>query len=109
MNLLEPDPFGMPACPATMSSSTTLPAKMLSTFVHPTDPITTTIVDTPMPSTLGPKEVLIGVCAAASNPKDWLHLVSRNESFNSGDDIAGVVAGFGSDVTGLKVGNRVAA
>lgn len=82
---------------------------MKSVIVHPTTPTTTTIVDVAVPRTLAPDEVLIEVHAAASNPKDWLHVVAKKQSYNSGDDLAGVVAGMGTDVTAFRIGDRVAA
>ena len=43
---------------------------------------------------------------------DWDHLTSINKSLNSGDDIAGIVRSFGSNVVKTKefrIGDRVAA
>ncbi|KAL6244670.1 hypothetical protein RBB50_008198 [Rhinocladiella similis] len=86
-----------------------LPSQMHSVTVHPTQPITTTISSVPLPQCLAPNEVLIKVHAAASNPKDWLHLFMRGVSLNSGDDVAGTVVALGSSVSKFHVGERVAA
>jgi NADPH:quinone reductase-like Zn-dependent oxidoreductase len=43
---------------------------------------------------------------------DWIHLTSTNRSLNSGDDIAGIVHSFGSNVEKtheFRIGDRVAA
>ncbi|KAK4943185.1 hypothetical protein LTR10_017209 [Elasticomyces elasticus] len=82
---------------------------MQSVTVHPTQPISTTITTLAVPASLEAYEVLIKVYAAASNPKDWIHLVSRGLSLNSGDDLAGIVAVVGSEVTNVHIGDRVAA
>ncbi|KAK5418693.1 hypothetical protein LTR06_002443 [Exophiala xenobiotica] len=93
----------------TMYSTTALPAEMQSVTVHPTQPlIKTTISTIALPNSLAPNEVLIKVYAAASNQKDWLHVVARGVSLNSGDDLAGTVAGLGSDVAKFQTGDKVA-
>ncbi|OAP57596.1 hypothetical protein AYL99_08334 [Fonsecaea erecta] len=92
-----------------MASTTDLPSTALSVTVHPTDPITTTITNIPLPTALQPNEVLIKVYAAASNPKDWLHIVATGASLNSGDDLAGTVVASGSGVSRFSPGDRVAA
>ncbi|OCT44088.1 hypothetical protein CLCR_00665 [Cladophialophora carrionii] len=92
-----------------MASSNTLPVQTLSATVHPTNPITTTISTGPLPESLAPSDVLVKVEAAASNPKDWLHLVATGASLNSGDDLAGIVVAVGPEVTRFKPGDRVAA
>ncbi|ETI28577.1 hypothetical protein G647_01027 [Cladophialophora carrionii CBS 160.54] len=92
-----------------MASSNTLPVRTVSATVHPTNPITTTISTVPLPESLAPSDVLVKVEAAASNPKDWLHLVATGASLNSGDDLAGVVVAVGPEVTRFKPGDRVAA
>lgn len=93
-----------------MHCTMALPAEMQSVTVHPTQPlIKTTISTIALPSSLAPNEVLIKVYAAASNQKDWLHLVARGISLNSGDDLAGTVAGLGSDVAQFQIGDKVAA
>ena len=55
-----------------------------------------------------PNHLLIKVHAAASNPKDHLHL---HGPFNSGDDLSGTVVGLTSttEADRLKIGDRVAA
>ncbi|KAI1628971.1 chaperonin 10-like protein [Exophiala viscosa] len=93
----------------SMSSKVELSEVMKSVVVHPTSPISTTITTVAVPTSLEANDVLIKIHAAASNPKDWIHLVSRGFSLNSGDDLAGVVAALGSDVTSLQIGVRVAA
>ncbi|EXJ64625.1 hypothetical protein A1O7_00962 [Cladophialophora yegresii CBS 114405] len=92
-----------------MASSNELPVQTLSVTVHPTSPITTTISTVPLPECLAPGDVLIKVEAAASNPKDWLHLVATGTSLNSGDDLAGIVVAVGEGVTRFKPDDRVAA
>lgn len=82
---------------------------MDSVIVHPNTPIITTIVHEPIPSTLAADQVLIKVHAAASNPKDWLHVLARNQSSNSGDDLAGTIEATGKAVNTLQIGDRVAA
>lgn len=82
---------------------------MTSVTVHPTDPISTTITHIPLPQSLAPNDVLIQVHAAASNPKDWLHVRLTGKALNSGDDLAGTVAQVGSNVSRFRVGDRVAA
>jgi len=90
-------------------SDVALPKRMQTVTVHPNKPITTSLEETAVPSSLQPNEVLIQVYAAASNPKDYLHVIARNISINSGDDLAGIVAKTGSEVTTCSVGDRVAA
>lgn len=92
-----------------MASTIDIPAEMVSVTVHPTTPITATQSKIPVPTSLGPDQVLIKVHVAASNPKDWLHLVARNLSINSGDDLAGTVVAVGANVSSIHIGERVAA
>lgn len=54
-------------------------------------------------------QVLIKVIFSGSNPKDWKVPVNWNKAMNSGDDIAGIVAEVGENVTEFKKGDRVAA
>ncbi|KAH7346597.1 putative quinone oxidoreductase [Rhexocercosporidium sp. MPI-PUGE-AT-0058] len=81
---------------------------MLEVIVHPLPELTAKIVDSPIPVP-GPDEILVKVEVAASNVKDWLHLTTRNLSFNSGDDMAGTVFGLGENVKEFEIGDRVAA
>lgn len=92
-----------------MAVRKSLPFGTLSATVHPTNPITATFSTISLPESLAPHEVLIKVEAAASNPKDWLHLVATGTSLNSGDDLAGIVVAVGSEVTRIEPGDRVAA
>ncbi|KAK5047975.1 hypothetical protein LTR84_006165 [Exophiala bonariae] len=92
-----------------MASTTIIPSEMITVTVQPTTPLTATQSRIPVPTSLAPNEVLIKVHVAASNPKDWLHLVTRKLSINSGDDLAGTVVATGNEVTLLRVGERVAA
>ena len=92
-----------------MASQKELPSETLSVTTHPTNAITTTIGPVPLPKSLGSKDVLIKVRAAASNPKDWIHPAATGTSLNSGDDLAGEVYAVGSEVTRFKPGDRVAA
>lgn len=81
---------------------------MLEAVIHPLPTITSTIHSIPIPDP-GPHDILIKVVAAGSNVKDWGHLIQKNYSFNSGDDIAGTVHDLGSSVYGFNIGDRVAA
>lgn len=92
-----------------MDSINEIPAQMSTVTVHPTTPLSTELSTILTPTALDPDQVLIKVHAAASNPKDWLHLVARKLSLNSGDDLSGKVVAAGSNVSHLQVGDRVAA
>ncbi|KEF58205.1 uncharacterized protein A1O9_06131 [Exophiala aquamarina CBS 119918] len=92
-----------------MGSISETPAHMSTVTVRPTTPLSTELSTVPTPTTLSPDQVLIKVHVAASNPKDWLHLVARKLSLNSGDDLAGTVVAVGSNVSRLQIGARVAA
>jgi len=83
---------------------------MKSLIVYYDPDLTTSIQDdAPIPDT-GPREILIRVVAAGMNPKDWKHPMPAyfNSRLNQGDDVAGVVEGFGIEVKGFKFGERVA-
>ncbi|WP_313949822.1 alcohol dehydrogenase catalytic domain-containing protein, partial [Frankia sp. ACN1ag] len=74
------------------------------------DEITTELVPRPEP---GPGEALIRVHAAAVNLPDVLIAAGRYQvpvppPFTPGSEFAGVVVGVGSQVTGVRVGDRVA-
>ena len=75
----------------------------------PTGP-TVQIVDSPLPIP-EPDQVVIQVVVSGSNPKDYKMPLPQQQgrSFNSGDDIAGVVHSVGSNVVEFKPGDRVAA
>lgn len=70
--------------------------------------------DVPVPRELSAKQVLVRVCAAASNPIDW-KVLSGNMGFLArlsfphvpGKDAAGIVVAVGSEVTRFKVGDKV--
>ncbi len=69
--------------------------------------LTADIVDVPVPEP-GPDQVLIKIAVSGTNPKDW----KRPEggfAGNQGDDMAGVVAAVGANVTAFRPGDRVAA
>ncbi|KIW31459.1 uncharacterized protein PV07_03107 [Cladophialophora immunda] len=68
------------------------------------------IQDIPIPKPEA-NQVLIRVVVSGTNPKDWKHPLRFPEAsgMNTGDDIAGYVEAFGSNVTEFKVGDRVAA
>jgi len=67
------------------------------------------IVDSPIPTNITPDQVVIKVVVSGSNPKDWKYPDYTNKSFNSGDDIAGVIHAVGSNVVEFHPGDRVAA
>jgi len=92
-----------------MNSTVEIPSHMSTVTVHPTTPLSTELSTIPTPTSLGPDQVLVKVHVAASNPKDWLHLVARKLSLNSGDDLSGKVVAIGSNVSRVQVGDRVAA
>ena len=55
-------------------------------------------------------EVLIRNVVVASNPKDYKYPIWNNDyTYVEGNDIAGEIVKLGEGVTGLKVGQRVAA
>jgi len=66
-----------------------------------------TIRDVPIPKP-NANQVLIQVIVSGSNPKDWKR-PNDGVPHNSGDDIAGIVAEVGENVTEFKKGDRVAA
>ena len=68
------------------------------------------IVDSPIP-TPEPDQVVIKVVVSDSNPKDWKMPLPQHwgKSFNTGDDMAGVVHSVGSNVVAFKRGDRVTA
>ncbi|KAF4242551.1 hypothetical protein CNMCM8980_000509 [Aspergillus fumigatiaffinis] len=66
------------------------------------------IIDNPIP-TPGPDQVLIRVIVSGTNPKDWKVPEWTDRTDNQGDDIAGIVAAVGDNVTEFKPGDRVAA
>ncbi|KAJ5247905.1 quinone oxidoreductase, partial [Penicillium chermesinum] len=56
-------------------------------------------------------QVLIRVVVAASNPKDYKHVLSTGTAINSGDDAAGIIEDLGSSVESsgqFRRGDRVA-
>ena len=58
----------------------------------------------------GTNEVLIRNVAVASNPKDWkAPMMVKDFTYIEGSDVAGEIVKLGEGVTGLKVGQRVAA
>ena len=65
-------------------------------------------MDSPIP-TPEPDQVVTKVVVSGSNPKDWKMPDFTVKSFNTGDDIAGVVYSVGSNVVEFKRGDRVAA
>jgi NADPH:quinone reductase-like Zn-dependent oxidoreductase len=69
--------------------------------------------NTPQPQ-IGPKQLLIEVHDAGVNPIDWKIRQNFYKQMNDSDlpmtlgqDIAGIVVGVGSGVTGLAIGDRV--
>jgi NADPH:quinone reductase-like Zn-dependent oxidoreductase len=82
---------------------------MKNLIVYYDPELTTRLEDVPIPD-MGPHEILIRVVAAGMNPKDWKHPMPQyfNSRINQGDDVAGIVEGFGHEVKGFKFGERVA-
>lgn len=82
---------------------------MKNLIVYYDPDLTTSIEDVPIPD-YGPHEILIKVVATGMNPKDWKHPMPQyfNSRINQGDDVAGIVEGFGHEVKGFKFGDRVA-
>jgi NADPH:quinone reductase-like Zn-dependent oxidoreductase len=71
------------------------------------------LMDVPAPSK-GPRDILVGVCAAGLNPVDFkfrqgkLRAILRPKlPFVLGNELAGEVIAVGSDVTRFRVGDRV--
>ena len=79
---------------------------MKEAIVHPGPKVQIVDSDIPKPQA---GEVLIKVVVSGSNPKDWKYPESSNRSFNTGDDIAGIVEAVGAKVIEFKPGERVAA
>lgn len=65
-------------------------------------------MDSPIP-TPNDDQVLIKVIVSGCNPKDWKLPDIFDNSFNQGDDIAGIVEKVGANVFEFKPGDRVAA
>merc|ERR1719277_1316258 len=71
----------------------------------------------PMPCTVGPDEVLVKVHAAAFNPIDAARVSGKIKMLRPeatwpavlGYDVAGIIEQVGSDVSGVAVGDEVAA
>jgi len=84
--------------------------KSAHVFADSPEKIEVKILDQPIP-TPGPNDVVIKVVVSGTNPKDWkLPIYWRGpQGINTGDDIAGYVHMVGKDVTGFRVGDRVAA
>jgi threonine dehydrogenase-like Zn-dependent dehydrogenase len=67
------------------------------------------VVEEPLPE-LRPDEVLVRVVASgvcASELEAWLHGPPEGEERRPGHEVSGVVAGLGTEVAGLAVGDRV--
>jgi len=83
---------------------------MKEVIVHPLLEQWTSIIESPIP-TPGPDEIVIKVITAASNPKDYEHLLSSGQTINSGDDVAGTVHSLGESVKRteeFRIGDKVA-
>ncbi len=90
-----------------VQTSPGLPCIMKEAIVSPGPEVK--IVDSPIPANITPDQVVIKVVVSGSNPKDWKYSDYTNKSFNSGDDIAGVIHAVGSNVVEFHPGDRVAA
>ncbi|PFH61468.1 hypothetical protein XA68_17299 [Ophiocordyceps unilateralis] len=78
---------------------------MKEAIVYPDGSVT--IQDAAVP-TPGPREVLVKVVIAGTNPKDWKWPTLMQRAQNSGDDVAGTVQEVGSHVCEFRKGDRVA-
>lgn len=68
-----------------------------------------TVSKTEIPELPSEHHLLIKVIVSGCNPKDWKSPAIMKNDLNQGDDIAGIVAAVGSQVTNFKVGDKVAA
>lgn len=61
------------------------------------------------PKITQPNEIIIKVYSCAQNPTDWKSVAQGRAPAGNivGNDIAGIVFEVGSDVTNVKVGDRV--
>ncbi|KOS17075.1 Protein TOXD [Escovopsis weberi] len=78
---------------------------MKEAVVNPDTTVSIQEVPKPIP---GPGEVLVSVAVFGTNPKDWKYPAWRKTSYNTGDDVAGVVAAVGPGVFEFREGDRVA-
>jgi NADPH:quinone reductase-like Zn-dependent oxidoreductase len=69
--------------------------------------ISVSFIDSPIP-TPGPRQILVKVIVAGTNPKDWKFPKFTNNAHNSGDDVAGIVEAVGDSVCEFRKGDRVA-
>ncbi|KZF21421.1 GroES-like protein [Xylona heveae TC161] len=62
------------------------------------------------PPTCNDDQVIIKVAVAGANPKDWKHPAPNyfNVQLNQGDDAAGTIHATGKNVSGFRIGDRVA-
>lgn len=80
---------------------------MRSALVHAGPRVELISMAVPKP---GPRQLLLKVFFAGSNPKDWKRpTLMGHAPLNQGDDVSGTVHALGANVTGFSIGDRVAA
>ena len=87
----------MSRVPATIKAVTVQPDKSVK------------VTEVPGPKITQPTEIIIKVHSCAQNPTDWKSVAQGRAPAGNivGNDIAGTVFEVGSDVTNVKVGDRV--
>jgi NADPH:quinone reductase-like Zn-dependent oxidoreductase len=67
------------------------------------------VTTVPTPEITGQDQVIVKVYSVAQNPTDWKSLEGGRVRPDRivGNDLAGVIVAAGSDVTNVKVGDRV--
>lgn len=84
-----------------------IPSSILAATVQPDKSIKVTKF--PAPKITRSDDVLVKVYSCAQNPTDWKSVAQGRTAAGRivGNDIAGVVVAIGSEVTNVKVGDRV--
>lgn len=85
----------------------TVPATIKAVTVQPDKSVKVT--DVPRPKLNHQDEIIIQVHSCAQNPTDWKSVAQGRATAGNivGNDLAGIVVEAGSDVTNVKVGDRV--
>jgi NADPH:quinone reductase-like Zn-dependent oxidoreductase len=83
--------------PSSISAATVQPDKSVK------------VTKFPAPKINQPDDVIVKVYSCAQNPTDWKSVAQGRTAPGKivGNDIAGVVVEIGSEVTNVKVGDRV--